>query len=141
VLERLQKPGWWKGTVRSFWLLLVVLPYFVIAILSGVLAAMGLLDIQHFLEYTLITPFFIAFAYYYRTIPSLALPRVIWDVLVGVGLIGFPIWVESSLLLAKILTSIVGSFPSLVILYGTSMIVGVLVADWIGKRRNYRPPA
>jgi len=134
VLERLQKSGWWKGTARSFWLLFVVLPYFVIAILLGVLVVIGLLDMQHFLGYAVITLFFIAFAYYGRTIPSLGLRRVIWIVLVGVGLIGFPIFVVSGLLFAKVLTSIIGSFLSLIVIYSTSMIVGMLIADRIGKK-------
>ncbi|MBX5328711.1 MAG: hypothetical protein QHH18_05705 [Candidatus Bathyarchaeota archaeon] len=80
----MQKLRWWKRTAKSFWVLFFVLPYFVILIILGVLAATGFAETHFFFEYMIVTASLIAFAYYIRTTSSLGLWRAIW-IMVGVS--------------------------------------------------------
>jgi hypothetical protein len=116
----------------------VVLPYFIVLILLGVLVATDLAEAQFFFEYMIATTLLIAFAYYIRTTSSLVLWRAIW-VMVGVGLVGFPIFLVLNFLLIKTLSPVVGFLIPFSITMATQVLVGAFVGDQIGKRRRYKP--
>ena len=136
--ERLQKPRWWKRTTRSFWLLFVVLPYFVMLILLGMLVVAGFVEAQFLFEYVIVTALAIAFAYYIRTTSSRAVWRAIW-IMAGIGLVGFPIFLVLNFLLIKTLSPVVGFLMPFSITMAAAVLVGAFVGDQIGKRRHYKP--
>ncbi len=137
-MKRLRKPIWWKGTARSFWLLSILLLCIAYLILFGVLVASGLVETERFLAYTLVTVFFTASAYYIRTIPSLSLWRAIW-IVAGAGIFGFPLFVTLLLVLGKTLVPIIDAGISVIVTLATSVVIGALIGDRLGKRRNYKP--
>jgi hypothetical protein len=91
-----------------------------------------------FFEYMIVTAPLIAFAYYIRTTSSLALWRAIW-IMVGIGLVGFHIFLILNFLLIKTLSSIVGFLIPFSITMAIAVLVGAFVGDQIGKRRHYKP--
>jgi len=134
----LQKPRWWKRTAKSFWILFVVLPYFVILILLDVLITAGFAEARFFFEYMIVTALLIALVYYVRTTSLPALWRAIW-VMVGIGVVGFPLFMVLNFLLIKTLSLVIGFLIPFSITMATSVLVGAFVGDQIGKRRHYKP--
>ena len=105
-----------------------MLPYVAHLILLGVLVAAGLLETQSLLYYALISAFFIASAYYVRTIPSLRLWRTIW-IVAGAGVFGFPLFVALIFVLGKTLMTIVDTGISVIVALTTSLVIGALIGD------------
>jgi hypothetical protein len=78
-------------------------------------------------------------AYYIRVRPSLKINRLVYICLgcgisfvliVFYGISGLGLWITDTL----------GAWPSLIIGYTAFIPAGVLIGDWIGKRRNYQLP-
>jgi peptidoglycan/LPS O-acetylase OafA/YrhL len=132
------KPGWWKRSARSYWLLFVLIPFVVILLVLGGLVYVGVTEFTKLLIYAVITGVAIFAAYYIRTIPSSSLWRKIW-IFIGVGVIGFPLAVAISFLSSTLLSPITGDLPAFVMTTLLAIILGGYLGDRIGKMRDYRP--
>lgn len=137
-MDDYRKPRWWKRSVRSYWFILVLLPFAVILAVLGALFLQGTTTFTELLTYAVITSVLIATAYYVRKINSLNVWRAIW-ILLGVGVIGLLIMVPLKILLVDTLGAVLGWLPSFLLCYGIAVLVGALLGDYIGKRRGYRP--
>lgn len=133
-MDDYRKSRWWKRSVRSYWLIFVLLPFAVILAVVGALFLQGVTTLTELLEYAVVTSVAIATAYYIRKTSSPTMWRVIW-ILFGVGVIGTLIGVALKILLVNILGYGLGWFPPFLI----ALLVGALLGDYIGKRRGYRP--
>jgi hypothetical protein len=92
------------------------------------------------LKYAVVTSVMIGTAYYIRKINSLKVWRAIW-ILLGATVIGLLILVPLKILLVDTLGAVIGWLPSFLLCYGIAVLVGALLGDYIGKRRDYRPLA
>jgi len=137
-LNDYKKPGWWKRSVRSYWLLFVLIPFAVVSAVFGVLVYLGLTELTKLLIYVVVSSIAIAVSYYIRTIPSSSLWRKIW-IIIGVGVIGFPLAVVLGFLLNAVLSPITGDLLAFILSYVLAIILGGFLGDKIGKMRDYRP--
>lgn len=137
-LNDYRKPGWWKRSIRSYWLIFVLLPFVVVLIVYGALFLQGITTLTELLTYAVVTSVLITVAYYIRKLSSPNVWRIVW-ILVGVGVIGFPASVALAFLLVKTLGSTIGSIPPLLLSFGIAVVVGALLGDRLGKRRGYQP--
>jgi hypothetical protein len=133
-----QKPQWWKRSVRSFWLSMGVVSFAIMIIFYVIVIGYGILPpAQLFLTIAVGIPMY-AVSYYLRTVATERMWRAVF-IMLGAGGIGF--WclaLPIGLLFAPFLRSIpwwIGQ-PLLMI---PSVVIGVLIADRIGKKRGYRP--
>ena len=133
-----QKPQWWKRSVRSFWLFMGVVSFAIMVILYIIMIDLGILPpIQLVLAIVVGVPMY-AMSYYLRKIATKRMWRIVF-IMLGAGGIGF--WcliVPSVFLFAPFFRSIpwwIG-MPLLTI---PSVVIGAIIGDWIGKRRDYRP--
>jgi hypothetical protein len=133
-----RKPRWWKRSIRSYWLIFVLLPFVVILIVLGALFLQGVTALAEILKYAVITSVAIAFAYYIRKTNSLKVWRTVW-VLLGACGIGTLIAGVMLGVFGKTLILYLGPGPSLLLTFVTAITVGALLGDYIGKRRDYRP--
>ena len=139
-LDDYRKPRWWKRSVRSYWLILVLLPFVAILIVLGALFLQGVTTLTELLKYAVVTSVLTATAYYIRKINSLKVWRAVW-ILLGVGVIGTLILVVLMGVFGKTLVLVFGPGPALLLSFGIAIPVGALLGDFIGKRRGYRPLA
>jgi len=139
-LDDYRKPRWWKRSVRSYWLILVLLPFVAILIVLGALFLQGVTTLTELLKYAVVTSVLTATAYYIRKINSLKVWRAVW-ILLGVGVIGTLILVVLMGVFGKTLVLVFGPGPALLLSFGIAIPVGALLGDYIGKRRGYRPLA
>jgi hypothetical protein len=137
-LDDYRKPRWWKRSVRSYWLIFVLLPFVAILIVLGALFLQGVTALAEILKYVIITSVAIAFAYYIRKTNSLKVWRTVW-VLLGACGIGTLIAGVMLGVFGKTLILYLGPGPSLLLTFVTAITVGALLGDYIGKRRDYRP--
>jgi hypothetical protein len=77
-LDDYRKPRWWKRSIRSFWLIVVILPFVLILAVLGALSLQGVMTLTDLLKYAVITSVFIATAYYIRRQSSLKFWRMMW---------------------------------------------------------------
>ncbi len=133
-----QKPQWWKRSVRSFWLSVGVVSYATMIIIYIAMIDLGILPpVQLFLGVAVGIPMY-AMSYYFRTLATKNMMRAVF-IMLGAGGIG--LWcliVPSVFLFAPFFRSIpwwIG-MPLLTI---PSVVIGAIIGDWIGKRRDYRP--
>ncbi len=126
------KPSWWK----PFWkalvvvaLIFVVINYFIFHYpLSSVIGGLA------------ITLLGIGAAYYIRVRPSLKVNRVVY-IFLGCGIsVVLLVVVYGISGLGRWVTNTLGAWPSLIIGYAVFVPIGILIGDWIGKRRNYLLP-
>jgi hypothetical protein len=137
-LDDYRKPRWWKRSVRSYWLIFVLLPFVAILIVLGALFLQGVTALAEILKYVIITSVAIAFAYYIRKTNSLKVWRTVW-VLLGACGIGTLMAGVMLGVFGKTLILYLGPGPSLLLTFVTAITVGALLGDYIGKRRDYRP--
>lgn len=137
-LNYYRKPGWWKRSVRSYWLIFVLLPFVAILIVLGALFLQGVTALTELLKYALVTSMLIATAYYIRRISSLKLWRMIW-IMFGACGIGTLILGVLLGVFGKTLVLLLGPWPALLLSFGVAIALGALLGDYIGKRRGYRP--
>jgi drug/metabolite transporter (DMT)-like permease len=137
-LDDYRKPRWWKRSVRSYWLLLVILPFVLILVVLGVLFLQGVTTLTELLTYAFVTIVAIATSYYIREKASLKLQRIMFVGGVGCGIATVILGVLFGLF-GKTLVLLLGPWPSFLLSFGFALVSGVLLADYIGKRRNYRP--
>lgn len=131
-------PRWWKHSVRSYWLLIGVVPFVAMLMAYILLVYLGIWMPSHLLVYIVITPPFLASSYYIRTVRSRRLWRGLF-IAVGSCFIGF--W-----FIAIPLTLLIGERWSLMPfwlrlpwLLIVSLGTGGFIGDWLGRRRDYRP--
>ncbi len=131
-------PRWWKRSVRSYWLLIGVVPFVAMLIVYIILVGSGIGVPSQILAYVIITPPLIASAYYIRTVRS----RRIWrGIYIGVGSCFIGLWFIM-LPLALLFGPLILVLPfwlRLPFLMIVSMVPGGFIGDWLGKRRDYRP--
>jgi hypothetical protein len=137
-LDDYRKPEWWKRSIRSYWLVFVLLPFVIILIVLGALFLQGVTTLTELLGYAVVTSAFITVAYYIRKTSSLTVWRTVW-ILFGVGVIGFPVSVASAILLVNTLGSVIGFFPPFLLSLGIAVLAGAFLGDRLGKRRGYQP--
>ena len=135
-----RKPRWWKRSVRSYWLIFVLLPFAVILSVLGALFLQGTAALAEIAKYIIVTSVFTAFAYYIRWKNSLKVWRTIW-ILLGACGIGTVIMAVIMGVFGKTLIFYLGPGLSLLLVFVTAIVVGALLGDYIGKRRDYRPLA
>jgi hypothetical protein len=133
-----RKPRWWKRSVRSYWLILVLLPFVLILVVLGALFLQGVTTLTELLKYAVVTSVMIGTAYYIRKINSLKVWRAIW-ILLGACGIGTLILVVLMGVFGKTLVLVFGPGPALLLSFGIAIPAGALIGDYIGKRRDYRP--
>jgi hypothetical protein len=138
MVEDYQKPSWWKKSIRSYWIVFVLIPFAAVLATYSALVYLGIAEVNQLLTYLIVTIIAIAIAYYVRTIPSSKLWRKIWIVM-GVGAIGFPLAIALGLLFNAILTPVTSGILPYVLAYVAAIVLGGLLGDQIGKRRDYRP--
>ena len=137
-MDDYRKPRWWKRSIRSYWLIFVLLPFAAILVVLGALFLQGVTALAEILKYVIITSVAIAFAYYIRKTNSLKVWRTVW-VLLGACGIGTLIAGVMLGVFGKTLILYLGPGPSLLLTFVTAITVGALLGDYIGKRRDYRP--
>jgi MFS family permease len=130
--NRFPKPRWWKPFWRALVaiaVIFVVINYFVFHYpLSSVIGGLA------------ITLLGIGAAYYIRIRPSLRVNRAVY-VFLGCGIsVVLLVVVYGISGLGRWVTDTLGPWPSLIIGYAVFIPLGVLIGDWIGKRRNYQLP-
>jgi hypothetical protein len=138
-LNGYRKPGWWKRSIRSYWLIFVLLPFVAILVVLGALFLQGVMALTEVLKYAVVTSVLIATAYYIRKINSLKVWRIVWVLFVGVGVIGTLTLVVLLGVFGKTLVLSLGPEPALLLSFGVAIVLGALVGDYIGKRRGYQP--
>jgi len=137
-LNDYRKPGWWKRSIRSYWLIFALVPFVVVLIVYGALFLQGIATLTELLTYAVVTSVLITVAYHIRKLSSPNVWRIVW-ILVGVGVIGFPTSVALAFLLVNTLGSAIGSIPLLLLSFGIAVVVGAFLGDRLGKRRDYQP--
>jgi hypothetical protein len=137
-LDDYRKPRWWKRSVRSYWLFLVILPFVLILAVYGALVLQGVTTLTKLLTYAFVTIVLIATVYWIRSKASLKLFRIVWDVLLGSG-IACVILVVLMGVFGETLVLVLGPGPALLLSFGVALASGALLADYVRKRRNYRP--
>jgi len=82
----------------------------------------------------------ICIAYYIRVRQSMKVNRALY-ILLGITPIGFGLWIIWCISgIGRLITSLSGALPSLLISWAVCYGIGAFIGDWIGKRRNYRLP-
>jgi hypothetical protein len=107
----------------------------------AVLAALflqGVMALMDLLKYAFITSVLIATAYYIRRKASPKLWRIIW-IMFGACGIGFLMIAVLLGVFGKTLVLLLGPWPAFLLSFGIGIASGAMLADYIGKRRNYRP--
>jgi hypothetical protein len=126
------KPQWGK----PFWMALVAITVIFVVInyflfhysLSSVIGGLA------------ITLFGIGAAYYIRVRPSLKVNKVVY-IFLGCGIsVVLLVVVYGISGLGRWVTNTLGAWPSLIIGYAVFIPLGILIGDWIGKKRNYQLP-
>jgi len=129
------KPWWWK----PLWIVTLLL-----TIASGV-AGFFLLDVSlaRAIAGVALTFLAIGIAYYIRIRPSITVNRAIY-ITFGASGTGFIVFYGSAfIIMATGLPSpfgYLGPWITIIMLYIAPNIIGALIGDWIGKRRNYILP-
>jgi len=136
-----QKPQWWKRSVRSFWLSVGVVSFATMIILYVIMINFGILPpTQLFLGVAVGIPMY-AFSYYFRSVATKRMWRAIFILLgsCGIGfwfiLLPLTVLLRAFIPLGILLPWWLG-MPFLMI---PPLIIGGLIGDWFGKRRDYRP--
>lgn len=126
------KPWWWK----PFWIavLLVIIASEVVGYL------LSHVPLERMVGVVALTFLMVGIAYYIRVRPSMKVNRGVY-VLFGVTPIGFGLWTLYALSgIGRFLTTHLGPLPSFIVAFTVPYIIGALIGDWIGRRRNYRLP-
>ena len=133
-----QKPQWWKRSVRSFWLSVGVVSFAAMVIIYSILIGLGIMPpIQLVLSIAVGIPMY-AMSYYFRTVATKKMWRAVFIML---GASGIGLWCLI-LPLGLFFGPFTRSIPWMMgwtLLMITSVIIGAIMGDWIGKRRDYRP--
>ncbi|MFQ5831306.1 MAG: hypothetical protein ACE5H4_01210 [Candidatus Thorarchaeota archaeon] len=131
-------PFWWKRSVRSYWLLIGVVPFVAMLIVYIMLVNLELLLASNTLAYVVVTPLGFASAYYIRTVPSRRIWRAIF-ILMGSCFIGIWFIALPLALLIGPRFSVMPWWLRMPWLLIVSMVSGGLIGDWLGRRNDYRP--
>jgi peptidoglycan/LPS O-acetylase OafA/YrhL len=129
--QKMSKPIWWK-------------PLWIVSVLGIIISALVLFLIGYTPLERIILGVVFAFlglgvAYYIRVRPSITVNRVVYIGLgIGIGWVMFIIYAVSGI--GRWVTDTLGVWPSLIIGFAVLYIVGALIGDRIGKRRNYQLP-
>lgn len=135
VKAKSSKPWWWK----PLWIVTLLL-----AIASGV-ADFFFLDgsLARAIGGVALTFLAMGFAYYIRVRPSITVNRALY-IIGGAGVSGFIVlWGSYFIFKATGLPSpsnYLGSDISFILFIIAPWIIGAVIGDWIGKRRNYILP-
>ncbi len=133
-----QKPQWWKRSVRSFWFFVGVVSFTIMIIISIAMINLGILPpIQLFLAVAIGIPMY-AMSYYFRTIATKRMWRVIF-ILIGSCFIGFWFILVPSVYLFAPVIRLIPWWIGMPLLTIPPLVLGAFIGDWIGKRRDYRP--
>jgi len=136
-----QKPQWWKRSLRSFWLLIGVVSFAIMIIVSLAMISIGILPpIQLFLAVAVGIPMY-AVSYYFRTMATKRMWRVVF-ILLGSCFIGFWFILAPLVVLLISLGSLGVILPwwlEMPFLMIPPLVIGAIIGDWLGKRRDYRP--
>ena len=126
------KPWWWK----PLWIG-VILTTIVLGFANFFLWHV---PIERAVSGVALTLVCIGIAYYIRVRPSMKVNRALY-ILLGITPIGFILWVIWAVSgIGRLITNIVGAFPSLLISWIVCYCIGAFIGDWIGRKRNYRLP-
>lgn len=130
--NKASKPSWWK-------------PLWIVSILGIIVSALvlflsGYTSLERMILGLVVAFFCLGFAYCIRVHPSITANRVVY-VCLGCG-ISFVMWVVVYAIsgIGRWVTVALGVWPSLIIGYAVFIPLGILIGDWIGKRRNYQLP-
>jgi hypothetical protein len=132
-----RKPRWWKRSVRSYWLIFVILPFAVILTVLTVLFLQGVITLTELLQYAVVAGVGTPFSYYIQAKAPLKPSRTRWDLTVGCGIACLILLVLLGVF-GKTLVLILGPWPAVLLSFGVALALGGLLADYIGKRRDYR---
>ena len=136
-----QKPQWWKRSVWSFWLFMGVVSFAIMIIISLAMIGIGILPpIQLFLAVGVGIPMY-AMSYYFRTMATKRMWRVIF-ILLGSCFIGFWFILVPLVILFSFLRPPGFLLPwwlGMPFLMIPPLVIGAVIGDWLGKRRDYRP--
>jgi hypothetical protein len=133
-----QKPAWWKRSIRSYWLFMGIVSFTAMVIIYSILLYVGIFPPMH-LVLSLVggIPVF-AMIYYFRTIATKKIMRVVF-IMLGAGGIGFWCLILPIGILLSPFIRLIPWFLGLPFLTISSVVVGAFIGDWIGNRRDYRP--
>jgi hypothetical protein len=128
--QKVSKPYWWK-------------PLWIISALGIALSALVLFLVGFALDRVVLGLVFasicLGIAYYIRVRPSITKNRIVY-ICLGFG-VGWIIWVVYAVSgFGLWATHMIGVWPALLISDIVFYVVGALIGDWIGKRRNYQLP-
>jgi len=131
LAKKMPKARWWK-------------PLWIVSILGIIISAFVLFLIGYTALERIILGVVFAFlclgvAYYIRVRPSITVNRVVYIGLgIGIGWVMWVIYVVSGI--GRWVNDTLGVWPDLIIGFAVLYIVGALIGDRIGKRRNYQLP-
>jgi hypothetical protein len=127
--QKLSKPWWWK----PLWIVSALC-----IVVSGFVFFLFGAPIERIILYSALAVLGLGAAYYIRVRPSLKVNRVVY-ICLGFG-IGWVVWVIYALSGAGLfMVNLIGVYPALVLNF-LFYVVGALIGDWIGKKRNYQVP-
>ena len=130
--HKASRPSWWR-------------PLWIVTVLGIIVSGVFAFFIFHVpLERAILGLIFsflcVGAAYYIRVRPSVTVNRVVY-ICLGCGISFVLIVVVYGVSgLGRWVTDTLGVWPSLIIGYAVFVPIGVLIGDWIGKRRNYQLP-
>ena len=126
--QKVSKPYWWK-------------PLWIISALGIALSALALFLIGFALD-RVILGLVLAFiclgiAYYIRVRPSITMNRIVY-ICLGFG-VGWVMWAVFAVTgFGRWTTDVISGFGLPLLISGIAFyVIGALIGDWIGKRRNY----
>ncbi|XHH10397.1 MAG: hypothetical protein ACFCUE_07150 [Candidatus Bathyarchaeia archaeon] len=128
-VHKMIKPWWWK-------------PLWIVSALGIIISALifslfGLAP-ERILLGAVIAFLGLGAAYYIRVRHSLKINRAVYVCLgIGIGSIMWMIYALSGV--GLLVVNLIGVYPALIINF-VFYIVGALIGDWIGKKRNYQVP-
>jgi hypothetical protein len=129
---KVPKPHWWK----PFWMALVAIAV-IFVVINYFLFHYPLSSVIGGLAITLLG---IAAAHYIRVHPSLKVNRAVY-IFLGCGISVILLIVVYGISgIGRWVTDTLGAWPSLIIGDAVFIPLGILIGDWIGKRRNYQLP-
>jgi hypothetical protein len=130
--HKTEKPRWWR-------------PLWIVSLLGIIISAFvlflgGYIPLERAILGLVISFLCTGVAYYIRVRPSLKVNRAVY-IFLGCGIsVVLLVVIYGISGLGRWVTDTLGAWPSLIIGYAVFVPLGVLIGDWIGKRRGYQLP-